>query len=212
MLYKNSDSRKLSLEYLKKIFHKVFIKGNYVVLPHYTKQQKKKVKPGKDHIKETFLVDFQDSIFNPIYLSIERDFGKNPTPSQLKTFTNKYILSNYERSFDIASRVAQIKEGDCTEHTLFLSALSRKYRYPTKIAMGFVIYLFGGQLKATVHMWPEVFSSDLWQIQDSAFSVENSSFSVYVPLFYLEDESYFYQFNFLVSTLNTIPNLVELKK
>ena len=63
------------------------------------------------------------------------------------------LVSNYDIGFASAKEVLERREGDCTEYTVLMVALSRAAGIPARAAVG-VMY---GQGLFAYHMWPEVY-------------------------------------------------------
>ena len=71
-----------------------------------------------------------------------------------RTVRNK----GYDHAFLSALEVAQQKEGDCTEHAVFLAALARARGIPARVAVGLVFR----DNAFYYHMWTEVFVNGCW--------------------------------------------------
>ena len=57
-------------------------------------------------------------------------------------------------------RWPSLREGDCTEHAVFLAALARARGIPARVAIGLV---YVGRLQAFgYHMWTEVYVDKRW--------------------------------------------------
>jgi transglutaminase-like putative cysteine protease len=79
----------------------------------------------------------------------------------LERFVKDYIqLVDYAQVFATAAEVAKSREGDCTEHAVFLAALCRAKGIPARTAVG-LVYREGRQDFA-YHMWTEVFIGEKW--------------------------------------------------
>jgi hypothetical protein len=79
----------------------------------------------------------------------------------LERFVNREVKNkSYSRAFASAAEVAQSREGDCTEHAVFLAALSRACGIPARVAIG-LVYLEGQQAFG-YHAWTEVYVDGRW--------------------------------------------------
>ena len=67
---------------------------------------------------------------------------------------------NFSQAFASAAEVAKSREGDCTEHAVFLAALCRARGIPARGVMG-LVYVDGGQAFG-YHMWTEVYIDKQW--------------------------------------------------
>lgn len=76
------------------------------------------------------------------------------------------------RGFDIASRVAESRAGDCTEHAVLLTALLRAHGVPARVVLGAAVVLSAKQLSAWGHAWTEYFDVKRWQRLDAALFQE----------------------------------------
>lgn len=95
----------------------------------------------------------------------ERAAAGESDPSRIATRLEKYVhdkvtKKNFSTAMASASEVAKRLEGDCTEHAVFLAALLRAKRIPSRVATGLVyvesLNSFGG------HMWTEAFLAGEW--------------------------------------------------
>ncbi|MBT7404694.1 MAG: transglutaminase domain-containing protein, partial [Opitutae bacterium] len=68
---------------------------------------------------------------------------------------------------------AKSREGDCTEHAVFLAALGRVHGIPTRVANGLVFMeRFGNQKNVMgFHMWTEFHLNGKWHSLDSAMGI-----------------------------------------
>lgn len=146
--------------------------------------------PIKDEarLSPTFLVDYIEPIFQVLQTQIEKKYGPHPTPTELEEFVFNHIKTkNYAHGFELASAVAQSKEGDCTEHAVLLTALLRMFGYPARIVMGPFVSL-AGQPMAFTHAWAEYYDGSSWIGVDGT-RVGNEVDEQYLPISVIEDES-----------------------
>ena len=58
---------------------------------------------------------------------------------RLYLFAHDYLVhKNFNIGFGTASETAKKREGDCTEHAVFLAALGRSMGIPSRVAIGLV--------------------------------------------------------------------------
>ncbi len=79
----------------------------------------------------------------------------------LERYVNREVKTkDFSQAFASAAEVAKSREGDCTEHAVFLAALARARGIPARVAIG-LVYMdraaaFG------YHMWTEVYIDKRW--------------------------------------------------
>jgi len=79
----------------------------------------------------------------------------------LERFVGRQLKSkNFSQAFATASEVARSREGDCTEHAVYLAALARAQGIPARVAIG-LVYMEGRQAFG-YHMWTEVYVGKRW--------------------------------------------------
>jgi hypothetical protein len=79
----------------------------------------------------------------------------------LERFVNREVKNkNFSQAFATASDVAKSREGDCTEHAVFLAALCRARGIPARVAMG-LVYMNGSRAFG-YHMWTEAYIDKRW--------------------------------------------------
>ena len=67
---------------------------------------------------------------------------------------------NLTQAFATAAEVAKSREGDCTEHAVFLAALCRARGIPARVAIG-LVYMQGAGAFG-YHMWTEAYIDRRW--------------------------------------------------
>ncbi|MCE5266951.1 MAG: transglutaminase-like domain-containing protein [Planctomycetaceae bacterium] len=87
--------------------------------------------------------------------------GRWATAVALEQFVHREVVNkDFTQGFASAADVAKAREGDCTEHAVFLAALARARGIPARVAMGLVyierLQAFG------YHMWTEVYVDERW--------------------------------------------------
>jgi len=79
----------------------------------------------------------------------------------LERFVSREVTKkNFSQAFASAAEVARSREGDCTEHAVFLMALCRARGIPARAAFGLVYVESAGAF--VYHMWAEVYVDKRW--------------------------------------------------
>ncbi len=113
-------------------------------------------------------MDFKEPVFNAIWAELEKQAGSKPTVADLVAFTGNYVTNkSLSRSFDLASKVAATREGDCTEHAVLLAAILRRSGFPARVMLGTVLVTTNGAPSAFGHAWVETFSRGSWKTADA---------------------------------------------
>ena len=129
--------------------------------------------PTKGDQKSSFVIDYDEKSFEAPVAELERS-GKSSSPASISAFVASYISEkSYARSFDVASRVASTRSGDCTEHAVLTAALLRRFGFRSRVIFGIVLVGVGGgdtppSVQAFGHAWVEQHDKDHWQIIDAA--------------------------------------------
>ena len=147
--------------------------------------------PQPRYVAESFVVDFNEPVFEALLEDIERIHGGTPTRNQLVEFVHGFIGNkNYLRGFDLASRVASTGEGDCTEHAVLLAALARANSFHARVVIG--VLLVGGEDSADGfgHAWTEIYDDGQWHVADATAPDRHSPDlrEYYIPMISLENE------------------------
>ncbi len=115
----------------------------------------------------TFLVDHENPEIGTAIDALTERFGSAPTDDDIIHFVRGWIEPSMARSFDTASQVAQHREGDCTEHAVFVTALARALDIPARIVLGTAFVESQGQVGAYGHAWSEIYRDDAWTLIDA---------------------------------------------
>lgn len=135
-------------------------------------------RPTKAYKQASFVVDFDEPALEVPSKRLSTKHPK-PAPEDVARFVSEYIeQKSYQRAFDIASRVAESKAGDCTEHAVLTAALLRKSKFPARVILGIVLLAVSRQdddphLMAVGHSWVEYHDGRTWQIVDAALRPED---------------------------------------
>lgn len=133
--------------------------------------------------RSSFVIDFDEPVFSTpieqLKKASQKPKGDAPhvTPEQIRAFVSAYIdHKTYSRGFDIASRVATTRSGDCTEHAVLTAALLRHFGYAARLVFGVVLVGLEppgdeASIVAAGHAWVEVHHEGRWRIVDAALYV-----------------------------------------
>lgn len=128
-----------------------------------------RVGPPEDrHRTPSFVIDYDEVPVRSAIDELRAEAGDSPTADGLSEFVFHYIRNKaYLGSFDLASRVAATRTGDCTEHAVLLAALARASGLPARVVIGVVLVEMAGGVQGFGHAWTEVYSADGWQLADA---------------------------------------------
>lgn len=132
----------------------------------------------KAYKQPSFVVDFDEPALSAPSQALVAKHPQ-PAPEDVARFVSEYIeQKSYQRAFDIASRVATSKAGDCTEHAVLTAALLRKSKIPARVILGIVVLAVSidqkpPRLMAVGHSWVEFHDGKSWQIADAALRPED---------------------------------------
>jgi transglutaminase-like putative cysteine protease len=160
-------------------------------------------KPGRQHARPSFLIDFDEPPMKAAVAEARGRIGEKPAIEALVQFVDRYIArKGLGRGYDIASVVARRREGDCTEHAVFLTAMARAFRIPARVVQGIVLTEEAGRVFAFGHAWTEVHRGGKWQVADAAFP--SGGRLVYLPLELVTDETAGFALGITASAAGTI--------
>jgi transglutaminase-like putative cysteine protease len=159
---------------------------------------------GRTWLEPTFLVDFDE----PPFAALGQDLARldNVDLDTLEDFVADLIDENVSHAWDVASKVAVRREGDCTEHAVLLAALARMRGIPARIAVGAALVPVEDRYAAFGHAWVELREGDRWVVADAALSSREAR---YIPWGVLEDEGTGYSLS-LYATMRSWIRSVEL--
>ncbi len=147
--------------------------------------------PTPDHRMATFVIDFDESPLADLVVDLQARYGGRPSPPELTEFVFRHIANkSYLRSFDLASRVAVSREGDCTEHAVLLTALARATGHPARVVLGVLLAQEEDKAYAYGHAWTEIHDGRNWQIADATLPQSDAAGAQfrYLPLLSLDNE------------------------
>lgn len=152
--------------------------------------------PSERHRLPSFVIDYEADAVSEIATAL----GDAPTVEELTDFVFTHIDNKtYARGFDLAARVAETGEGDCTEHAVLLAALARHSGYPAQVTLGVVLIENKTEVFAYGHAWTEIFEDGVWQVADATrLSTDKSIRGIrYIPLGGLDNEGFGYSMSLL---------------
>jgi hypothetical protein len=79
----------------------------------------------------------------------------------LETYVHRAVtIKDFSQALATAAEVARSRDGDCTEHAVYLAALARARNIPARVAIG-LVYMPQSQTFG-YHMWTEVYVAGRW--------------------------------------------------
>lgn len=127
---------------------------------------------GGEYRNANIMIDSEDPLITKLARNAAQGSKNMIDLSQnLYQFTREYIHhKNFNVGFATATETAKSREGDCTEHAVFLAALGRVHGIPTRVANGIVFMENFGNKKNVMgfHMWTEFHLNGKWHALDSA--------------------------------------------
>jgi transglutaminase-like putative cysteine protease len=159
-------------------------------------------------IKPSFVHDYNLGVFQRLRRDITEKYGASPAEADLIEYVNQYIdKKNYTRGFDVASRIAERKEGDCTEHAVLLVSLLRMFNVPATMVMGIKMFKTDTGHAAFAHAWVEYLHDGTWRAADPTLAMEVDR--SYIPVGALENEDVDFAMD-LVPVLQKLPVRIEI--
>ena len=168
--------------------------------------------PLPQHSKPSFVVDYDEESVGRVYEDLVARHGERPSIEAMTRYVFDVIPDKtYARDFDLASRVASEGEGDCTEHAVLLTALSRATGRPSRVVMGLQLVQEDDQFFTYGHAWSEIYDEGRWQLADATLPQLGMPEAVvrYLPLFALDNEGPGYAWD-LAAMLRIYPSRVHL--
>ena len=159
-------------------------------------------------LEATFMIDFDQPEFAGIRAELA-GLGPRPTRGQLIAFVNHTIDENVQRGWDFASTVAKKRQGDCSEHAVFTTALARMYGIPARVVVGVALVGNGTSFGAYGHAWTELLENGTWVVADAALLVTAPN-ARYLPFGLVEDEGMGFKMSLAELSNQWIQKLVVL--
>jgi hypothetical protein len=151
---------------------------------------------SRDWLESTFVIDYRDPNVVKVGAEFAQSLGEHPSAAPSGTAIVKFVSGimkgSEDRGFDIASQVAVLREGDCSEYAVLTAALARAVGLPARVAMGLALIRHGEQYAAYGHAWAELRVEGRWMVADAALA--QLKYPVrYLPFGVLENEGMGYQ-------------------
>jgi hypothetical protein len=99
--------------------------------------------------------------------------GEETDPWKVAVALERYVhravtMKDFSQALATAADVARSKEGDCTEHAVYLAALARARNIPARVAIG-LVYMPQAQTFG-YHMWTELYIAGRWIGMDATLA------------------------------------------
>ena len=119
-------------------------------------------RPREDDLRPNNFIQSDDPL---IVADAKKAAGGETDPWRVAVALERYVDrevkdKNLTQAFATAAEVAKSREGDCTEHAVFLAALCRARGIPARVAIG-LVYMQGGGAFG-YHMWTEAYIDRRW--------------------------------------------------
>jgi transglutaminase-like putative cysteine protease len=140
------------------------------------------------HREPSFVIDYDEPAVHIVRAEANAETPTHPPSVEwLARFVDRFIdKKDMQREFDVASRVASHREGDCTEHAVLLTALARSFGYAARVVVGDVVLPVDGRYAGVGHAWVEYHRDGIWLPADAAIPPE--AHPRYLPISVLEEE------------------------
>lgn len=140
-------------------------------------------------LAESFLVDYSEPAVAALRAELVARHGPRPSQAELVDFVHRAVPNKeMGRGWDIASRVAATRGGDCTEHSVLLAALARSLGTPARVVVGAALVAEQGRYATLGHAWVELHDGTRWQLAEPTLPRGVQPLA-YLPFGVLEDES-----------------------
>lgn len=139
-----------------------------------------------DWLAPTFVIDFNDAPVPELSAKM-RAAHPQPRPADVVAFVGATVTGSHDRGFDMASRVASNRRGDCTEFAVLTAALARSAGLPARVVLGVALMADKDKLGAYGHAWAEIDGGNGWHVADAALAPKGVNVR-YLALGLLEDE------------------------
>lgn len=119
-------------------------------------------------LESTFVIDHEDPRVLALRDQYRSEFPGAPSAATLARFVSARVQESSDQPFALASRVATLLRGDCTEHAVLTVALARSVGLPARVAFGLAIVPTEQGYGAFGHAWALVREGDRWVLSDAA--------------------------------------------
>lgn len=126
--------------------------------------------PSERDLQRTDWLNHDAAEVQALLVDVELDDEPARRMQQLQGLVNRHISNkNLRIGYASASDAARLREGDCTEHAVLLSALARATGVPSRVVTG-LAYTgdFGGKPSLVPHAWTAAWTGERWQAFDAA--------------------------------------------
>lgn len=164
---------------------------------------------SEQYTSSSFVIDTEEESTHQFVSGFDTQAGSSLQLNKLAEYVSGFIDEpTYIHGFNIASRIAQQRSGDCTEYAVLTTALARSLGMPSKVVIGTVILEEGNQLTAVGHAWTEVWHNQKWQIIDSALYGSQATQHFYLPAAELKKEGPGFGFA-LMGVISLMPSKIQ---
>lgn len=138
-------------------------------------------------LESTFVVDHDEPAVRSLYSEWTASADAALTRAGVVAFVSTAVRPALDRGFDVASTVARLRHGDCTEFAVLTAALARRAGLPARVADG-VALVHGPDGPAGMgHAWTEILEDGRWIVADAALATLAVPVT-YIPYGIMEDE------------------------
>jgi len=166
--------------------------------------------PLDKHLSPSFVIDYDESSSQEFIEKFHHSGKKEEILSEIAKYVDSYIEDpTYVHNFNIASKVASDRSGDCSEYAVLTTALSRSLGMPARLVMGTVMFEEANTPLAFGHAWTEVWDNGRWQILDAALYEYRDKQLRYIPAAEMDNEGYSYMFS-IVRIVSLFPTKINI--
>lgn len=148
----------------------------------------------------SFVIDYDQPAVQKLLPKLHSMVGPSSEAQVLQAFVKEHVRGTLQRGWDVASVVAQRREGDCSEYATLAAALARARGRAARVINGIAFVAEHGRVQAFGHVWAEVETGSGWALVDAALPLEEV---LYVPVAVLRDESAAYQMTVMADLQRT---------
>jgi hypothetical protein len=160
-------------------------------------------------LEPTFVIDYDDAHVVALRDEYLRGQHGPPTAASVVKFVAQKMHPSLDQGWALASRVATLLRGDCSEHAVLTAALARSVGLPARVAVGVVVIEDAGQYGAFGHAWAAIRDGERWQLADAALIGQGAA-ARYLALAWLEDEGPGFRMELIDPMSNWVQRVVVL--
>ena len=142
---------------------------------------------GRTWLEPTFVIDHDEAHVVALRDEYKASHAGPPTAASLVEFVAGKVQVSGDQRFALASRVATLLRGDCSEHAVLTTALARAVGLPARVVLGLAVVNDDGQFGAFGHAWAVVLDGGRWVVADAALAGAKLDVR-YLPVAWLDDE------------------------